>query len=429
MPNKISIVAGGGANFISRSFYALTCGETTIGIDYGGNVRGDEEQEPDFSVAPDLEYMFYSHAHRDHVFNWPRVSQRFPKLKAQFATHETKLLAVAPLRQAIRRAERKGIKPLFAEEEVNSAYNSTQEISMEKPIFLPEGITVYPISASHILGSVSYLIEYRGEWVFITNDICYQDRSLIKGAFKISVSGRLRLLVRESTCINEIKKEREDTKNDLVSATKKALANGEQVLFATLSIDRAQDVYMILKNAGIEPVIDGSERAFDVYRKYFKGSVLDEAHIIGGNPKIRNIERENIRRRGKPAVIIAPAGMLLPDSPSSWWAERFLGDERKHIFVVCYQDPTTQGFQLLNSEVGDFLPFNAGLIKRKCEVGYFDLSAHMDKKDGEELEERMNPDTVFLVHGDDKEIDSYISEHQSDGRRRIKALVGQEVEA
>ncbi len=427
MSNKIVFVAGGGTK-IGKSFYDFKFGETCLGVDYGGGVRGEDNQEPDYSVAPNLKYMFYSHAHHDHMWNWSRVQKRFPNLKAQFATHETKLLASSPLRQSLRRAERNGTKPFFTEEEINSAYNSTQNISMEKPIILPEGITVYPISASHILGSLSFLIEYRGEWVFITNDICYQDRSLMKGAFKFSTDSRLKLLVRESTCINEVKKSREDTKNNLVAVTKKALENGEQVLFATLSIDRAQDVYMILKNAGIEPVIDGSKKMFDIYRQYFKGSVLDDARTIG-NIKTRNIERMNILRRGKPAVIIAPSGMLLPESPSSWWAERFLGDERKHIFVVCYQDPTTQGFQLLNSEVGDFLPFNDSLIKRKCDVRYFDLSAHMDKKDGEELEDRMNPDTTIYVHGEDAEIEKYISEHQHDGRRRIKALIGQEVEA
>lgn len=425
MPSKVSFVAGGGTT-IGRSFYASRFGSTCIGFDYGGNAKGDqngENQEPEFSVALDLEYLFCSHGHKDHSFNWPLADKRFPKLKAKFATRETKLLVSGPLKGAVRRAERSGKKPPFTMEEVNRALSTTQEIGINEPIILPEGITVFPTYAGHILGSLSFLIEYQEDWFFITNDICYQDRSFLKGASKFSIAGGLRLLVRESTCINEVKKERAETVNNLVATTRTALANGEQILFATLSIDRGQDVYAILKNAGIEPFIDGSKRAFETYRQYFKGSILDEARIIKDD-----IEAENIRRRGKPAVIIAPSGMLLPDSPSSWWAEKFLGDERKHIFVVCYQDPTTQGFKLLNSEVGDFLPFNSGLVKRKCDVRYFDLSAHIDKKDGEELEERMAPGTVIYVHGDDAEIDKYISEHQNDGRRRIKALVGQEVE-
>lgn len=425
MSSKVSFVAGGGTT-IGRSLYALRFGNTCVGFDYGANAKGDqngENQEPEFSVAPDLEYLFGSHGHKDHFFNWPLADKRFPKLKAKFATRETKLLAEGPLKGAVRRAERNRQNPPFTEEEVCRSLGTTQEISVNEPIILPEGITIFPISAGHILGSLSFLIEYRGDWFFITNDICYQDRSFLKGASKFSIDGELRLLIRESTCINEVKNERTETVNNLVAATRTALANGEQILFATLSIDRGQDVYAILKNAGIEPFIDGSRRAFETYRQYFKGSILDEARIIKND-----IEAENIRRRGKPAVIIAPSGMLLPDSPSSWWAEKFLGDERKHIFVVCYQDPTTQGFKLLNSEVGDFLPFNNELVKRKCDVRYFDLSAHIDKKDGEELEERMNPRTTIYVHGDDTEINKYISEHQNDGRRRIKALVGQEVE-
>lgn len=425
MSSKVSFVAGGGTT-IGRSFNAIRFGNTCVGFDYGANAKGDqngENQEPEFSVAPDLEYLFGSHGHRDHFFNWPLADKRFPKLKAKFATRETKLLVEGSLKGAVRRAERNRQNPPFTMEEVDCALATTQEISVDKPIILPEGITVFPTYAGHILGSLSFLIEYRGDWFFITNDICYQDRSFLKGASKFSVDGELRLLIRESTCINEVKKERAETVNNLGVATRMALANGEQILFATLSIDRGQDVYAILKNAGVEPFIDGSRRAFEIYRQYFKGSILDEARIIKDD-----IEAENIRRRGKPAVIIAPSGMLMPDTSSSWWAEKFLGDERKHIFVVCYQDPTTQGFKLLNSEVGDFLPFNSGLVKRKCDVRYFDLSAHIDKKDGEELEERMNPGTTIYVHGENAEIDKYISEHQDDGRRRVKAIVGQEVE-
>lgn len=423
MPSKVSFIAGGGANFIGGSFYVLKFGDTFVGIDYGAKLRCNmEDAEPDFSVVPNLDYLLLSHAHRDHGERIPQAVKRFLKLKSIFATNETKLLSLGPWKQTVRNFTEAKLPAPFTMEEVYAAYRTIQNISMQKPIILPEGITIFPISAGHILGSLSFLIEYQGDHFFITNDICYQDRSFLKGALKFQVEN-LRLLMRESTCINEVKN-REEVKNGLVASTQEALGRGEQVLIASLSIDRAQDVYAILKSASIEPLfIDGSSRAFGIYRQYFKGSILNEARILKDC-----FERENIRRRGKPAVIIAPSGMLLPDSPSSWWAEKFLGDERKHIFVVCYQEPSTQGFKILNSEAGDFLLFNDELIKRKCGIKYFDLSAHMDKKDGEELEDRMNPDTTIYVHGDDAEIEKFISEHQSDGRRRIKALVGQEVE-
>lgn len=425
MSNKIVFGTGGGANSIGGSFYVLKLGETILGIDCGAKLRCNiEDAAPDFSVVPRLDYLFISHAHRDHVERVPQAVKRFPELKEIFATHETKLLSLGQWKQTVRRFLEMKLPLPFTMEDARATYRMIQNINMEKPIILPGGITVYPISAEHILGSLSFLIEYRGAWCFITNDICYEKRSFFKGALKFSPSEPLRLLIRESTCINEVK-DREAAENGLVSATRKAVRNGEQVLISTLSIDRCPDTYAVLKNAGLDPLIDGSRKTFDIYRQYFKGSVLDEARTINSYS-----ERINILRRGKPAVIIAPSGMLSPNTPSSWWAERFLGDEHKHIFVVCYQDPTTQGFKLMKSERNQFLSFNNGYpIKRKCDVRYFDLSAHMDKKDGEELEDRMNPDTTIYVHGEDAEIEKYISEHQNDGCRRVKALVGQEVEA
>lgn len=425
MSNKIIFVAGGGANSIGGSFYALKLGETILGIDCGGKFRCNiEDAAPDFSVVPRLDYLFISHAHWDHVERVPQAIKKFSELKGIFATHETKLLSLGHWKQAVRNFSKMKIPAPYTTEEACATYRMIQDISMEKPIILPGGITVYPISAEHILGSLSFLIEYRGAWCFITNDICYEKRSFFKGALKFSPSKPLRLLIRESTYINEVK-DRKTAETGLVAATRKAVRNGEQVLISTLSIDRCPDTYAILKNAGLDPLIDGSRKTFDIYRQYFEGSVLDKARMINSYS-----ERINILQGEKPVVIIAPSGMLSPDTPSSWWAERFIGDEHKHIFVVCYQDPTTQGFKLLNSKADDFLPFNKGWpIRKKCDVRYFGLSSHMDKKDGEELEDRMNADTTIYVHGEDVEIEKYISEHQHDGYRRVKALVGQEVEA
>lgn len=412
MSNKVSFITCGSTNPSDGSFYVFKFGETYLGIDYG----------MDCSVIPRLDYLFLSHAHRDHIERVPQAKKQFPELKGIFATNETKLLSLGPWKQTVRRFAEAKLPSPFTTEDVYAVYREIQNISTQKPIVLPKGITVHPISSGHILGSLSFLIEYGGDRFFITNDICYQDRSFLKGALKFQTE-RLRLLVRESTCIDEVKN-RDAAKNGLVAATREALDNGEQVMIASLSIDRAQDVYAILENAGISPLfVDGSRKVFEIYRKYFKGSILDGARILKNR-----FERENIRRKGMSAAIIAPSGMLLPDSPSAWWAEKFLGDRQKHIFVVCYQDPSTQGFKILNSEVGDFLPFNDELIKRKCDIRYFDLSAHMDKKDGEELEERMNPGTTIYVHGESAKIDKYILEHQNDGRRRVKAIVGQEVE-
>jgi mRNA degradation ribonuclease J1/J2 len=58
----------------------------------------------------------------------------------------------------------------------------------------------------------------------------------------------------------------------------------------------------------------------------------------------------------------------------------------------------------------------------------FNFSAHMDGKDGQELEERLNPDVVVYNHGSRREVDRYIKAHESDGRRRVRARVGQEIE-
>ena len=117
---------------------------------------------------------------------------------------------------------------------------------------------------------------------------------------------------------------------------------------------------------------------------------------------------------------------MMPNTLSAKWAREFLPDPKAAIFTVNYQDPTTPGYRVRNSAVGDILAFEGRVIQRQCLVEHFDLSAHMDMVDGEELEERMNPETIVYVHGEDAGIDAYLDGHK-DGKRRIKSQLGKEV--
>lgn len=421
LSNDVSLVCGGGANSIGGSFYVLKAGNTSIGIDYGGQLDPSLGFEPDFTVTDTLDHLFVTHAHFDHVGAVPLVRKRFPGAKI-YATSETAKLAQVIWDQTLLHAEQ-GKAP-FTPEDASGTLGAIRPIRVREAVELGPDLRVFPIYAAHILGAVSYLIEYRGKFYFFTGDVCYEDRSLLAGATRLKAK-QTAALVRESTYIIS-SKDREAEKEKIITRVPELIGDGFQILIAALSIDRAQDVFCILApiadELGIPIYIDGSKRVFKIYQENLKdGEALKKARWFDGNGE-RNIFLED----HEPGIVIASSGMMMPNTLSAKWAGELLPDPKAAIFTVNYQDPSTPGFRVRNSALGDVLALEDRMIKRQCLVEHFDLSAHMDMGDGEELEERMNPETIVYVHGEDAGIDAYLDGHR-DSRRRIKSQTGKEV--
>lgn len=420
--SEITFLAGGGANSIGCSFYRLKLGDKYIGIDWGGGY-GSSSEEPQYDGP--LDYLLLSHGHYDHVGMVPSALRRWPDLKI-FANAPTRDLCRLSWRQTFLRAGDRQLEPPFSVEQSKLAASSLLDLPENEPLQLGEDILVYAVNAGHILGSVSFVIVHRGEIYFFTNDICFRDRNLLVGAPELEME-RCRLLVRESTYVNDVFDDRPAIEAELVAAVEAVMKppRSGRVLIASLSVDRMQDAFSILNEAGVEPLyVDGGRAATSIYMKYLadKAQSLKKAFSFRGQG-----DRERLIESGRPAVVISSSGMVFPNTLSAMWAERFLYEERNAIFLINYQDPSGQGYALAESANGDFIRFNNSIIRRACEIKQFNLSAHMDKAEGERLEERLHPEAIIYTHGEDAKIQQYIDGHQ-DGKTRIKALVGKEVE-
>lgn len=422
MSDNVSFVAANGSK-IGGSFSILKKKDKVIGIDAGATFDGSRT---DFSIVDHVDHLILTHGHRDHVASLIDFIRLFSSTKIWATRGTIKFLRIL-LQQILSRALDNNEPRPFESDEMERAINSIHEISSEKPEILEEGLTVYPIPAGHILDSIQVLIEWDDDFFLFTGDSCYEDRNLLRGAPKLAFP-KMRALFRESTCINEVKN-RKQSVSDIKSAIRKAVLDNHQILIVALAIDRAQDVFAIASEELAEscldiPIyIDGSRRQFKVYRELLgeEAAVLDKVIWFKDD-----YERLRVLQSGEPAIIIASSGMMDHDTPSSRWAKEFLWQKGKSIFFVNYLDPVSPGYRLANSQPGQVLKINGDWVAVQCDIKKFDLSAHMDKKDGEELEERSNAEIIIYMHGEDKNIDQYLKEHQ-DGRRRVKAEPGKEV--
>jgi Cft2 family RNA processing exonuclease len=422
---SVTYLAGGGASVIGNSFSLLNFdGKYRLGMDWGGGYDSIYN-EPRYSGP--LDCLFISHAHLDHCAQVPRVLPRWQKQNPNFklfATDATADLCRLVWNQALFLAKENDTEPPFSEEDICRTLDSIERVEYNKEIKLNNDTFVVPVSAGHIIGSISPLVIHKKEIYYLTSDICFRDRSFTKGA-EIVRPVRSRFLGRESTYINQVFEPREDVVARFTETSKSILNNGGRIIVPALSIDRTQDLYAIAKKAGLPVYIDGSRKATEVYANHLgqEGQMLLKAE------RFENQEaRLQFLKSRKPAMIIASSGMLHRSTMSAFWVQQFAPNPKDAAFVVNYQDPGGQGSSLLQTKQGYFFIFNGMIVRRACRLEKFNFSAHMDGKDGQELEERLNPDVVVYNHGSRREVDRYIKAHESDGRRRVRARVGQEIE-
>jgi hypothetical protein len=112
-------------------------------------------------------------------------------------------------------------------------------------------------------------------------------------------------------------------------------------------------------------------------------------------------QREELAMNLSPSVVISSSGMLTGGA-SPYYAQYVVKDPNSAIFITGYQDEESPGRRLQQlAEQGEGTLF---LYDRKfqvdCEIGTYSLSAHADENELTQFAAQLEPDRVFLVHGD-----------------------------
>ena len=160
---------------------------------------------------------------------------------------------------------------------------------------------------------------------------------------------RCRLLIRESTYINKSVGDREAIKQQFIADAARVIGRRGRLLIPGLSIDRMQDVFGDLYEAGLWPIyIDGAWKPTEIYLHYLDGRAASLRKAL----RFRNErERWQFLKSREQGVIIASSGMVYPNTLSAFWAENLLYQKNDAIFTVNYQEPNGQGFLLKTTTI------------------------------------------------------------------------------
>jgi cleavage and polyadenylation specificity factor subunit 3 len=446
----ISFLPLGGAHEIGANCYYLILNDTGIILDSGIHPQKTGlDSLPKFDLLEDLplDYVLISHAHQDHLSSLPFLIKKFPYLKI-ITTPQTRALAELTLHNSlsILKAQVKDNFEIYTHDEIDllikmidyKSYNELFDITGYKN---NEKLKVEFYDAGHILGSAGILIQSEKN-IFYTGDINLKNQPLIKGADL--PNKKIDVLILETTygaadssTLSNWDKEAER----LAYSINKIFNAGGSVLIPVFALGKTQEILKTLwdliskgklANADIYTGGLGTKinKVYD-YNRYVV-NMNDPEFELSSVPQKNLYEVEDANNFFKsPCIVLASSGMMMEGTVSYKLAKRWIKQKNSAIFTVGYMEETTPGYKFANAVTGDTikLPGYENEEEIKCSIERFRFTAHSKREDLLEIVEKLKPETVILVHGDNNAIDWVGAKilKRFKGTKVYKAEIGKEI--
>lgn len=420
----------GGATEIGASAYLIEIAGKRVLVDCGVRVGQSEEyMRPNLTDLGRVDAVFLTHAHADHVGWLPGLVAEHGLDVPVYMTRETLGLLPVMLEDSLRHVitmhtERlllseydrddngETIEPLYAKEDVARLLELATPMDWDGRCQLGS-LSVRVLSAGHILGAASILLEGDGRRVLVSGDFSDFSQNTVGPSESWAELGEVDLLLLESTYGDSVHSHREREIEDLVRGVREVVESGGSVVIPCFALGRAQEVLSILGRAQLAgsfpnvPVwADGLiTRVNQVYREF--GAMRDLP------PNFREIVNGDTERAAviaalgsRPGVVVTTSGMMA-GGPVVEYARRLLHDGRNRLFFTGYLDEESPGNRVMRlSDAGaarciTLADRNGRPVKVEVKrpAKKFCLSAHADRNALVARVEELRPHRVMLVHG------------------------------
>ena len=386
-----------GANFL----LTLNDGkkETKVLVDCGliqGEKAAQAENREEFGYqASEIDILFITHAHLDHV-------GRIPKLVKEgfngsiYSTPETMALAALILEDAVglleKDAKNEGVLPLYDIQDMRKALSLWKSIRYHEETHFPEGFSIYFRDAGHILGSAMIQFTYKDKKIVFTGDLGNTPTPLLKDTEPITGAD---YVIMESVYGDRNHESKNERRKKLESVIKNTMDRQGTLVIPAFSLERTQvilyEINKLVESGAIPsvPVYVDSPLATKITEIY-KGSTRlfnDRAQgEISGGDDIFNFPRlsftvsgdasRSIDHAKSPKIIIAGSGMSVGGRVLHH-EEIYLPDSKNTILLVGYQTLGSVGRHLLDGAKKVSIHGNEFKVRAKIEtiLGY---SSHKD---------------------------------------------------
>jgi len=422
----------GATKEVTGSKFVLDSSSTKILVECGlfqGKRKESEKKNREFMFdIKEIDYMLLSHAHIDHSGNIPNlVKNGFSKdiftTPATIDLLKYLLLDSAHIHEKdveyvnkIKENGEKPIEPLYTVEDAQKSFNLFKPVTYGNKH--QKGINFEFLDAGHILGSSEILMEIEGKRVLFTGDLGRSNLPIIRDP---EIPEKVDILIMESTYGNRLHRDIEHATMELEEILKKSIKRKGKVIIPSFALERAQEVIYAINSLIIKkrlpeiPIYVDSPLTVDItgvfmkHPEYFDEkayNLLRENHIFnyGKINYVKDVkESKALNFKEGPMVIISASGMC-EHGRILHHLKNNIGDEKNIILIVGYQAKNTLGRKLVEKqkEVNIFgKPHN-----RKAEVIVLnEFSAHADRNDLISFVEKVSPERIFLVHGEEDQME------------------------
>jgi len=342
--------------------------------------------------APPVDAAFISHSHLDHVGMVPWLTRR----------NETDIIASPPtlevgdllLDDSIKVARAEGYPAPYDARDVQHARRFFRALDHGESVEMGgQEVTLHP--AGHIPGATMFEVNGPKTTVF-TGDLHTLTTDLVWGAKPV----RCDTLVIESTYAGRNHPDREKSMWAFLRKVTEVVERGGLAIVPAFAVGRTQDILLTLLNKRFDVWLDGMGKTVNgIYSGHpdYVRSVKRLRQAIHRVHVIRAPQQRDRARKGE--VIVTTSGML-DGGPVTRYLKDVMDDPRSAVLLTGYQVPGTQGRRLVDEGV---LSLDGTDVRPKFEWTKFDFSAHAGHDELVRFIEQCDPETVVLMHGDNRE--------------------------
>ena len=426
---NIKIKFAGGSNTPTGSNFLLEYGDKKILIDcglYQGEKIISDNNYEDFSYNPkDIDYLFVTHGHLDHVGRIPKLTKEgfVGKIYSTEPTRDIgELIMMDSLNIIEKEAERYGKTAFFEERDVLRAMLYWNTLRYGQELIIDAGdnkkISVKLYDSGHILGSAIIKFEIEGKRIAFTGDLGNSPSPLLNDTQNME---GVDYLILESVYGNRNHESKNESVMRFKNIIKKSIKNQGTILIPAFSIERTQELLFYL-NDMIEhndiphiPVYLDSPLAIkitDIYKKYRKYLNKSANAIIDGGDDIfrfPNLYQTLTKEESKTINTVEGAKIIIAGSGMSSGGrivhheKHYLGYKNTDLILVGYQAVGSLG-RLLQDGVKNIKIQNEDITVRANIENIGGFSAHKDSDHLLEFVINNSKDIkkIFVVLGEPK---------------------------
>jgi len=421
--SKNELTFYGGVGAVTGANFFLQSDEKKFLIDCGlvqGSNSAESENNSPFQFDPaEIDYLFVTHAHMDHIGRIPKLI-RDGFVGTIFSTEETRSIARPMLEDALYIMRHDKKIEIYDEADIERSFHNWKTLEYHSVTRITDKVSVKVFDAGHILGSAIYefYLDRGSKTISFTGDLGNSPSPLLRDA---EVSSDPQYLVIESVYGDRNHESKEMRSEKFKKAILENFHKGGVLLIPAFSIERSQ-VLLSELNTMVEhrfipnmPVYFDSPLAIavtEIYKrsKNFKPEVLKEMERddIFQFPNLKTTRTRSdsdlIDEGGKPKIIIAGSGMSLGGRILKH-EKKYLGEAKNTLLLVGYQSPGSIGRRLIDGDRKIKIDGEEIVVRAKIDKidGY---SAHMDSDHLLEYVEKSSPNgklkKVFVCMGEPK---------------------------